>query len=126
MEHIEKANADILARGGGTFALLSAGAGAARRPGGGRHLRQWPRHHVDYFVAGVRRPDRSSAGLLREQRMRIFYVEGGPERGQFHHKRILEAVEQRDPEKAREAMRAHLQQVRKDARSSAVSGDPPV
>src|SRR5438132_6793275 len=57
----------------------------------------------------------SIVGLLREQRMRIFKVDGGPERGQFHHKRILEAIEQRNPEKAREAMRAHMQQVRKDS-----------
>jgi GntR family transcriptional regulator, transcriptional repressor for pyruvate dehydrogenase complex len=56
----------------------------------------------------------SIVGLLREQRMRVFKVAGGPERGQFHHKRILEAVEKRDSEKAREAMRAHLQQVRED------------
>jgi GntR family transcriptional repressor for pyruvate dehydrogenase complex len=56
----------------------------------------------------------SIVGLLREQRMRVFKVAGGPERGQFHHKRILEAVERRDSEKAREAMRAHLQQVRED------------
>jgi GntR family transcriptional repressor for pyruvate dehydrogenase complex len=60
----------------------------------------------------------SIVGLLREQRMRIFYVEGGPERGQYHHKRILDAIEQRDAEKARAAMRAHLQQVREDSRSS--------
>lgn len=58
----------------------------------------------------------SIVGLLREQRTGIFCVEGGPERGQFHHKRILEAIEQRDPEKARAAMRAHLQQVREDSR----------
>ncbi len=60
----------------------------------------------------------SIVGLLREQRMRIFYVEGGPERGQYHHKRILDAVEQHDAEKARAAMRAHLQQVREDSKSS--------
>jgi GntR family transcriptional repressor for pyruvate dehydrogenase complex len=64
----------------------------------------------------------SIGGLLREQRMRIFYVQGGPERGQFHHKRILEAVEQHDPDRAREAMRAHLQQVRDDSRTSS-AGD---
>ena len=58
----------------------------------------------------------SIVGLLREQRLRIFYVDGGPERGQFHHKRILEAVEQRDADGARDAMRAHLQQVREDSR----------
>ncbi len=53
----------------------------------------------------------SIVGLLREQRSRIFNVDGGPERGQFHHKRILAAIEKRDPEKARETMRAHLKQV---------------
>ena len=57
----------------------------------------------------------SIVGLLREQRMRIFNVDGGPERGQFHHKRILEAMERRDPKMAREAMQAHLQQVRVDS-----------
>src|SRR5580704_13561381 len=35
----------------------------------------------------------SIVGLLREQRMRIFHTAGGPERGQFHHIKILEAVE---------------------------------
>src|ERR1700683_3005934 len=40
----------------------------------------------------------SIVGLLREQRSRIFDVEGGAERGQYHHKRILTAVQQRDPE----------------------------
>jgi GntR family transcriptional regulator, transcriptional repressor for pyruvate dehydrogenase complex len=60
----------------------------------------------------------SIVGLLREQRTRIFQVEGGPNRGQYHHKRILEAVEQHNPEKAREAMRAHLQQVREDSKAS--------
>src|SRR6267378_1333154 len=59
----------------------------------------------------------SIVGLLREQRSRIFDVQGGPERGQFHHKRILVAVEQHDPEGAREAMRAHLQQVLVDSSS---------
>src|ERR1700686_3878645 len=59
----------------------------------------------------------SIVGLLREQRSRIFDVQGGPERGQFHHKRILAAVEQRDPEAAREAMRAHLNQVLEDSSS---------
>jgi GntR family transcriptional repressor for pyruvate dehydrogenase complex len=60
----------------------------------------------------------SIVGLLREQRMRIFQVEGGPSRGQYHHKRILQAVEHRNPEKAREAMRAHLLQVREDSKAS--------
>jgi GntR family transcriptional repressor for pyruvate dehydrogenase complex len=57
----------------------------------------------------------SIVGLLREQRMGIFHVDGGPDRGQYHHKRILEAVEHRDPIGAREAMKAHLKQVREDS-----------
>jgi GntR family transcriptional repressor for pyruvate dehydrogenase complex len=59
----------------------------------------------------------SIVGLLREQRSRIFNVDGGPERGQFHHKRVLAAIEKRDAEAAREAMRAHLQQVLADSSS---------
>ncbi|HKF04254.1 MAG TPA: FadR/GntR family transcriptional regulator [Candidatus Sulfotelmatobacter sp.] len=59
----------------------------------------------------------SIVGLLREQRLRIFRVPGGPERGQLHHKRILEAVEKRDVEKARQAMRAHLSQVSDDSQA---------
>jgi len=58
----------------------------------------------------------SIVGLLREQRTRTYFVEGGPERGQYHHRRILEAIEHRDAAGAREAMRAHLLQVRKDSR----------
>jgi GntR family transcriptional repressor for pyruvate dehydrogenase complex len=57
----------------------------------------------------------SIVGLLREQRMYIFEVEGGPERGQLHHRRILEAVQRHDADGAREAMRGHLRQVREDA-----------
>ena len=65
----------------------------------------------------------SIVGLLREQRTRIFLVEGGPDRGQYHHKRVLEAVEQRDPIAAREAMKAHLRQVREDSRNAPVGND---
>jgi GntR family transcriptional repressor for pyruvate dehydrogenase complex len=61
----------------------------------------------------------SIVGVLREQRIGIFGVKGGPERGQVHHKRILEAIEQRDPAKAHEAMQAHLQQIREDSAASA-------
>jgi len=66
----------------------------------------------------------SIVGLLREQRLRIFRVPGGPERGQVHHKRILEAVEKHDSEKARQAMRAHLDQVRDDGQGPAVKRSP--
>jgi GntR family transcriptional regulator, transcriptional repressor for pyruvate dehydrogenase complex len=58
----------------------------------------------------------SIVGLLREQRMKIFQMDGGPERGQFHHKRILAAIETRDADKARAAMRAHLDQVKTDSK----------
>jgi GntR family transcriptional repressor for pyruvate dehydrogenase complex len=57
----------------------------------------------------------SIVSLLREQRMRTYYIEGGAERGQYHHKRIMEAIDHRDPQGAREAMRAHLRQVREDS-----------
>jgi GntR family transcriptional repressor for pyruvate dehydrogenase complex len=60
----------------------------------------------------------SIVGLLREQRMRIFAVDGGPERGQFHHKRILAAVERRDTDAARELMRDHLRQIAEDSQTS--------
>jgi GntR family transcriptional regulator, transcriptional repressor for pyruvate dehydrogenase complex len=65
----------------------------------------------------------SIVGLLREQRMRIFNVDGGPERGQFHHKRILAAIESRNPERAREAMEAHLLQVHEDSQVSFLGRD---
>jgi len=68
----------------------------------------------------------SIVGLLREQRLRIFKVPGGPERGQVHHKRILEAVERHDAEAARDAMRAHLGQVRDDSQSAPGTKRPAV
>ena len=58
----------------------------------------------------------SIVGLLREQRIRIFFEDGGPQRGQYHHARILSAIERRDAEASRAAMRDHLQQVREDSR----------
>ena len=60
----------------------------------------------------------SIVNLLSEQRKQIFETEGGPQRGQFHHRRILASVIARDSEAARAAMRAHLLQVREDAGSS--------
>jgi GntR family transcriptional regulator, transcriptional repressor for pyruvate dehydrogenase complex len=61
----------------------------------------------------------SIVGVLRNQRLGIFGVDGGPGRGQMHHKRILEAIERRDPVAAREAMQAHLEQIRRDSLASA-------
>lgn len=63
----------------------------------------------------------SIVDLLREHRKRIFLTPGGPQRGQIHHKRILKAVKQHDPDAARKAMRAHLVQIRQDSRSGPLS-----
>ncbi len=60
----------------------------------------------------------SIVGLLREQRITIFFVEGGPEHGQFHHKQILDAVAARDANRARLTMRAHMEQIRADFEAS--------
>lgn len=67
----------------------------------------------------------SVLGILREQRILVFKVKGGPERGQSHHKHILNAIERRDPVKARQAMKAHLEQVMQDSRASSGSGAQP-
>ncbi len=53
--------------------------------------------------------------LLWEQRKRIFLVEGGAERGQYHHKRILQAVIHRKPAEARIFMHEHMKQVGTDS-----------
>jgi GntR family transcriptional regulator, transcriptional repressor for pyruvate dehydrogenase complex len=65
----------------------------------------------------------SIVDLLSEQRKLIFSVNGGPERGQIHHKRLLEAVVQHDPEAARRAMHAHLKQVSDDVRTATSTND---
>ncbi len=56
--------------------------------------------------------------LLRTQRKRIALVNGGLQRGQSHHKKILEAVIRRDSKAARQAMQRHLQQVGEDSKTS--------
>lgn len=53
--------------------------------------------------------------LLREHRKRTGLTEGGLERGQYHHKKILQAVMRRDSKAARKYMQDHLEQVRKDS-----------
>ncbi len=60
----------------------------------------------------------SIVNLLSEQRKQIFETEGGPQRGQIHHRRILESIIRRDPEAARAAMSSHLRQVREDVRAA--------
>ena len=61
--------------------------------------------------------------LLREQRKRTGVTRGGLQRGQIHHKKILDAVTRRDPQLARQAMHDHLQQVREDSEASAANTD---
>ena len=53
--------------------------------------------------------------VLRELRRLTSQTPGGLERAQYHHKRILEAVEHRDANKARECMHNHMQQVHDDS-----------
>jgi GntR family transcriptional repressor for pyruvate dehydrogenase complex len=60
---------------------------------------------------------------LREHRKRIFLVEGGPQRGQYHHRRILAGVKKRDPEAARTAMCDHLKQVLIDSETASTLTD---
>jgi GntR family transcriptional regulator, transcriptional repressor for pyruvate dehydrogenase complex len=56
----------------------------------------------------------SIVAVLREERLGVFFVPGGPTRGQIHHRLILKAIERRNPAKARKAMIAHMQQIRDD------------
>ncbi len=51
---------------------------------------------------------------LRQQRIRAASKDGGLFRGQTHHRRILEAVENRNAEAARMVMYDHIQQIRED------------
>ena len=60
----------------------------------------------------------SIVDLLSEQRKQIFFTNGAPERGQIHHKRILDSIIRHDAEAARAAMHAHLQQVREDVKNA--------
>lgn len=58
----------------------------------------------------------SIVNLLAEQRRHIFLTgTGGPQRGQQHHKTILQAVIDGDKQAARNLMVLHLQQVRDDS-----------
>ncbi|HZR44447.1 MAG TPA: FadR/GntR family transcriptional regulator [Ktedonobacteraceae bacterium] len=65
----------------------------------------------------------SIVDLLSEQRKLIFTVDGGPQRGQCHHKHLLETILRRDQQAAREAMQAHMRQVRADVAHGIASSD---
>ena len=62
----------------------------------------------------------SIVDVLREERLGVFAVPGGPTRGQIHHKLILKAIEQRNPAKARKAMITHMQQIHEDTEKARV------
>jgi len=49
------------------------------------------------------------ADLLEASREQTDHVAGAPERAQEQHAAILDAIQRRDPERAREAMRAHIE-----------------
>jgi GntR family transcriptional repressor for pyruvate dehydrogenase complex len=52
--------------------------------------------------------------LMREQRILITLINGVAQHGQYNHKIIIDAIKRGDPDAAREAMRHHLEQIRKD------------
>lgn len=54
----------------------------------------------------------STSDLLREGRRQIFTVPGELAKARYWHQTIFEAIEQRDPQAAREAMANHMEQVR--------------
>lgn len=54
----------------------------------------------------------STADLLREGRRRIFIVPGELAKARMWHQAIFAAIERHDPQAAREAMAAHMEQVR--------------
>ncbi len=56
----------------------------------------------------------SITGLVHDQRYRLLTLPGRGPMTQQEHGAILEAIEARDPDAAREAMRKHLQRVRND------------
>lgn len=61
----------------------------------------------------------SVVDMLNELRGGIFGVEGGPERGQSHHRTILAAIKERDAAAAQIAMEDHLAQVKRDSEAAA-------
>lgn len=56
----------------------------------------------------------SIVDLTQKERHLSFASPGATERGCYHHRRILEALQQRDAQRARAAMQDHLKQIRDD------------
>jgi GntR family transcriptional repressor for pyruvate dehydrogenase complex len=63
--------------------------------------------------------------LMRDsQRYHLLNVAGGNQRSQHNHKKIMEAIENHNPEDARRRMRAHIIQVRDDIQNEMVQPMP--
>jgi len=60
--------------------------------------------------------------VLQRSRELIWTVPGAPERGQRHHRAIYTAVQRRDVEEARRAMREHLKQIATDGAKAEGAG----
>ena len=60
----------------------------------------------------------SIVDLLQRSRSRTALVDGSLERGQAHHKQILQAIRQGDAAGAQTAMQLHLEQVRRDSEAA--------
>ena len=60
----------------------------------------------------------SIVDLLQRSRSRTALVDGSLQRGQGHHKQILQAIRQRDAAGAQKAMQLHLEQVRRDSEAA--------
>jgi GntR family transcriptional repressor for pyruvate dehydrogenase complex len=58
------------------------------------------------------------AGYLEASRLMIFQVFGAPQRGQAWHRKLYDAIEQRDAGGARQAMREHMIQVAMDVQAA--------
>jgi GntR family transcriptional regulator, transcriptional repressor for pyruvate dehydrogenase complex len=58
------------------------------------------------------------ADRLATLRRMTFQVPGAPRRGQTYHRIILKAIESRDPQSARQAMRDHMKQVAEDLKNT--------
>jgi len=56
----------------------------------------------------------SIVDLTQKERHLSLYSPGAAERGCYHHRRILDAVKSRDPQRASDEMQAHLKQIRGD------------
>jgi len=59
---------------------------------------------------------------LREQRFWAASVDGSLDRSQEHHKRVFMAIEEKNPDAARAAMKGHMNQIRNDIQSALASG----